>query len=155
LLAQMLQDDPMRRALIFAMIVLVMAPAASATRGPAAVARAWSAAINRGDNEAAANLFASNAVVAQSGYVLHLKTHRLAVEWNAGLPCAGRILKITVRKDVADATFVLGHRPGKRCDGPGQKARAAFKVRNGKIVLWIQLPVVEPQKGTTTGPPTA
>jgi hypothetical protein len=131
-------------------VTLAVVGSASATPGPAAVARAWSAAVNRGDNVAAANLFAKNAVVAQGGYVLHLTTHKLAVQWNEGLPCSGRILKITVRKDVADATFLLSQRPHKRCDGPGQKARAAFKVRKGKIVLWVQLPLVETKKSTTT-----
>jgi hypothetical protein len=39
------------------------------------------------------------------------------------------------------ATFVLGHRPQHRCDAPGGKAAALFVVRNGKIVLWQQVPV--------------
>jgi hypothetical protein len=39
------------------------------------------------------------------------------------------------------ATFVLAHRPGHRCDGPGQKAAALFVVRDGRILLWEQVPV--------------
>ena len=39
------------------------------------------------------------------------------------------------------ATFVLGQRPKHRCDAPGQKAAALFVIRNGKIVLWKQVPV--------------
>ena len=42
---------------------LALVAAAPAARSPAVVVRAWSAALNRGDNEAAANLFAKNAVV--------------------------------------------------------------------------------------------
>ena len=132
-----------RRAAVLVAVFLVVVPPASATRGPAAVVRAWSAAVNRGDNQAAANLFAKNAVVAQGSYILPLKTHRLAVLWNTGLPCAGHILSITVRKNVADATFRLSDRsPVQRCDAPGTKVRAAFTVQNGKIAAFVQLPVV-------------
>jgi hypothetical protein len=128
---------------------LVAATPASATRGPAAVVRAWSAAVNRGDNEAAANLFAKNATVAQGGYILRLKTHRLAVLWNKGLPCGAKILTIAVdrKHGVADATFLLRDRsPVQPCDAPGIRARAAFTVRRGKIVAWVQLPVAQPKK---------
>ena len=61
--------------------------------------------------------------------------------WNSGLPCTGRIVKLTVKGSAADATFVLGNRKSSKCDAPGQKARAKFTVRNGKIVRWEQLPV--------------
>ena len=136
-----------RQAALLVAVALVLVPTAPAARGPAAVVRAWSAAVNRSDNEAAANLFAKDAVVAQGGYILRLRTHRLAVLWNKGLPCSGRILHITVSKNVADATFLLGDRSAaRRCDAPGQKARAAFTVRNGKIAAWVQLPVVEKKK---------
>ncbi len=133
--------------------LLVLSQPASAQKislGPAAVVRAWSAALNRGDNEAAANLFAKNAVVVQNGLELHLTTHHLAVLWNEGLPCTGRIVKITVKGDLADATFVLGNRKTSRCDAPGQKARAAFRVKRGKIVFWVQLPVAQGSGTTTT-----
>jgi limonene-1,2-epoxide hydrolase len=59
----------------------------------------------------------------------------------AGLPCSGRIVKLTVRKDVADATFVLGTRKRIKCDAPGIKARGLFRVRKGKIVAWAQVAV--------------
>ena len=149
-----------RRAGLLLVGLLVLASPAGAARSPAAVVRAWSAAINRGDNEAAANLFARNATVAQGSYVLPLRTHKLAVLWNKSLPCAARILTLTVdRRGVADATFRLRNRsPVQRCDAPGAKARAAFTVRNGKIVAWVQLPVVEkpkPKTKTTTAPFTA
>jgi hypothetical protein len=112
---------------------------------PASVAREWSAALNRGDDKAAGALFATNAVVVQGSTRLVLSTRRLAVLWNSGLPCAGRIVRITVTHDIADVNFVLGERPGHKCDAPGIKARAAFQVRNGKIVYWIQLPVQPPK----------
>jgi limonene-1,2-epoxide hydrolase len=109
--------------------------------GPAAVVRAWTAALDRGDNEAAANLFAKNAVVVQNGLKLVLFNHHVAMLWMEGLPCSGRIVKLKVEKDVADATFVLGNRKNVKCDAPGIKARALFRVRKGKIVAWAQVAV--------------
>ena len=140
------------RAAVVVAGAFVLVAAAPAARSPAAVARAWSAALNRGDNEAAANLFAKNAVVAQPGYTLPLKTHKLAVLWNKSLPCAGHILWITVRKNVADATFLLSNRsPAQPCDAPGTKARAAFTIVNGKIAAFVQLPVIERPKPKKKG----
>jgi limonene-1,2-epoxide hydrolase len=112
---------------------------AKAPAGPAAVVRAWTAALNRGNNEAAAKLFAKNAAVVQNGLKLVLFNHRAAVLWMQGLPCSGRLVKLTVKKDVADATFVLGRRKKIKCDAPGIKARALFRVRKGKIVAWAQV----------------
>jgi len=54
------------------------------------VVRAWSAALDRNDNEQAARLFADGAQVVQNGEET-LLTHADAVRWNAGLPCGGRI----------------------------------------------------------------
>ena len=88
--------------------------------------------------EQAANLFAPGAEVVQPGQVLTLRTHTEAVQWNARLPCAGRIVSIESEGQTATATFELGDRPHSRCDGPGEHATAVFKVVKGKIVLWHQ-----------------
>ena len=102
------------------------------------VTRAWSAALNRDDNEAAARLFADGALVVQNGSV-SLDTHAAAVRWNAGLPCGGRITRLEVRgKDEVVAQFELTERPRHTCDAPGGVAAAVFQVKNGKIVLWHQ-----------------
>jgi hypothetical protein len=113
-----------------------------------AVVQAWSKALNAGDNEAAAELFAPGAHVVQAGYVRRLDTHRDAVEWNSGLPCSGRIVSMSVYEDTVEATFVLGPRGGGDCYGLGQRATAAFTIRDGKIVLWHQLPPPEPEAPT-------
>ena len=133
----------LRVATLAAAVLLVLAPSAPAKAPPrpAAVVRAWTAALNRSDNEAAANLFAKNAVVIQNGLRLVLFTHHLAVLWMEGVPCSGRLIRVRVTQNIADAIFVLGSRKGIKCDAPGIKARAAFVVRNGKIVRWVQLPV--------------
>jgi hypothetical protein len=70
-----------------------------------------------------------------------LFTHHLAVLWMEGLPCSAHIVKLTVKGDTADATFVIGNRPKIKCDAPGIKARAIFRVRKGKIVAWAQVAV--------------
>lgn len=109
---------------------------------PPAVVRAWSAALNRDDNAAAALLFAPNARIVQGPLDVRLTSPALARAFNASLPCAGRIVRITVKGNAAVATFVLGHRPKHTCNAaPGEKAAAVFVVRDGKIVLWEQVAV--------------
>jgi limonene-1,2-epoxide hydrolase len=117
---------------------------------PPAIVRAWSAALNANHNAAAAKLFAPNARIVQGQLDVRLPTQKLALAFNASLPCAGRIVHITVSGDAAVATFVLGHRPKHTCTAaPGEIAAALFVVRGGKIVLWEQVAV--PKK--PGGPP--
>jgi limonene-1,2-epoxide hydrolase len=111
------------------------------TPSPAHVVRAWSEALNANDNAAAAALFAPNARVVQGPLDVRLATRALAVGFNASLPCAGKIVELRVSGDRVTATFLLGERPRHHCDGPGTKAAALFEIRNGKIVLWKQIPV--------------
>ena len=127
--------------LVIALLAATAAGPASAAASPSAVVRAWSRALNANDNERAARLFAPNARVTQPGVDVRLRTHAIAVAFNDALPCAGKIVAITVRGERATATFVLGTRPKHRCDGLGQKAAAVFVVHNGKIVRWQQVPV--------------
>jgi limonene-1,2-epoxide hydrolase len=109
---------------------------------PPAIVRAWSAALNRNDNAAAASLFAPNAHILQGPLDVRLTSPQLALAFNASLPCAGKIVRITVSGNRATATFVLGHRPKHTCQAaPGEKAAAVFVVRSGKIVLWEEVPV--------------
>ena len=115
--------------------------AATGAKTPAAVVRAWSAALNANHNAAAAQLFALGARVVQPGVDVHLDTRDLAIGFNDALPCAGRIVRMNVQGNRVVATFVLGERPQHRCDAPGGKAAALFVVRNGKIILWQQVPV--------------
>jgi hypothetical protein len=111
--------------------------------------RSWSAALDRNDNEAAARLFADGARVVQDSELV-LANHADAVRWNASLPCGGTIL--TLAEQGASqilAVFRLEERPGHRCDGPGVKAAAIFRVSGGKIVLWHQTDVPPPEEGGT------
>ena len=102
------------------------------------VVRAWSQELNSGDNTGAAKLFAPGAEVVQAGTTIRLDTQAEAVAWNAALPCSGRLVSIKTMGDTTRATFILGDRQTKKCDGPGQRATAIFRVRKGKIVLWHQ-----------------
>jgi limonene-1,2-epoxide hydrolase len=124
----------------FATAAVALAAGAAAP-SPAQVVRAWSKALNGDDNVAAAALFAPNARIVQGPLDGRLRTRALAVEWNAALPCSGKILSIDVVGSRATATFLLGERPRHHCDAPGTKAAAVFEIRNGKIVLWKQIPV--------------
>ena len=121
----------------------------SAATTPKAVVRAWSKALNANDNVTAARLFAPNARVVQPGVNVALTSRALALAFNESLPCAGKILRISVKGNRATATFVLGERPKHRCDAPGVKAAAVFTVRQGKIVRWEQLPVPAAPSGPT------
>ena len=102
------------------------------------IARSWTAALDRSDNEAAARLFADGARIVQNGE-LTFSTHADAVRWNASLPCGGKIVSVS-RRNATDVlvVFSLEGRPQHACDSPGQTAAALFRVRDGKIVLWHQ-----------------
>jgi hypothetical protein len=117
------------------------------TAAPEDVVRAWSRALNAGDNEAAADLFARGARVIQAGRVLRLATRADAVAWNAALPCSGRIVELATEGDTVTATFLLGDRTASPCDAPGARATAAFRIEDGRIVLWHQL-ASAPTRGT-------
>ena len=78
------------------------------------------------------------AEVVQAGTTLRLETRAQAVAWNAALPCSGKIVSIKTKGDLTTATFLLGDRPERKCDGPGQHATAVSRVHEGKIVLWHQ-----------------
>jgi hypothetical protein len=130
-------------ALLAALLLAILAVAAGcggSSSSPESIVRAWSDALNEGDNERAADLFASGAEVVQGRDVFFLQNHADAVNFNTALPCSGKIVSVTTHEDTATATFLLGDRKTSRCDSPGQKAVAAFKVVHGKIVLWHQLP---------------
>jgi hypothetical protein len=113
------------------------------------VVRAWSDALNAGDNEAAADLFSPGAQIVQGGRTVRLETHEDAVAWNASLPCSGRIVEVETDHDTVTATFLLDDRPTSPCDAPGAQATAAFRIEDGKIVLWHQLDGGEQEAGPT------
>jgi hypothetical protein len=120
------------------LLVAVLAGCGSTPPSPESVVRAWSQELNTGDNEDAAKLFAPGAQIVQAGTTFRLETQADAIAWNAALPCSGRIVSIKTSGDTTSATFILGNRPKRKCDGPGRRATAIVRVRKGKIVLWHQ-----------------
>ncbi len=116
------------------------------------VVLAWSDALNRNDNAAAARYFAPGAVIRQSQQY-RLDDAEIATTWNDGLPCAGNIVELRMVDGAVVAIFVLGERPGHRCDAPGARAAAAFVIEDGLITLWQQVAV--PGKGTPITPAPA
>ena len=130
---------------VLAILVVLLAFTACGAKKTASapdVVRAWSAALDRNDNEQAASLFADGAEVVQND-TLTLATHGDAVQWNAALPCGGRISHLEVHgKTEVLAVFELGDRPQHHCDtSGGTQAAALFRVEHGRIVLWHQTPV--------------
>jgi hypothetical protein len=119
------------------------------------VVRAWSAALDRNDNEQAARLFANGSQVVQNGEET-LATHADAVRWNAGLPCGGRISHLELHgTSQVLAVFELENRPQHRCRANGGQAAAIFQVESGRIVLWHQIAVPDQYApgGQTAAPP--
>ena len=108
----------------------------------------WSQAINASDDEAAAKLFASDALVIQEGRQTRLTGPAEALAFNASLPCGGKIVKQSVAGNEVTATFTLTRRPGHMCDGTGESAVAVFRISDGKITLWHQLPSRAPDTQT-------
>jgi len=125
----------------------VVAGCAGGEPSPESVVRAWSEAVNSGDDASAARLFATGARVVQGERVRRLDDYADARAWNAALPCSGRIVQLDASGETVRATFVLGNRERYRCDGPGERARTLFRIRDGKIVLWHQLdPALAPDE---------
>lgn len=132
-----------RLALSVLVLALVSCSGGSSEREPAGaedVVRAWSRALNSGDNGAAADLFALGARIEQPPVVFRIRTRADALAWNRGLPCSGEIVALTARGEEVEATFLLGDRGASPCDAPGEQVTATFTVRDGKIVLFRQLP---------------
>jgi limonene-1,2-epoxide hydrolase len=126
---------------------LVVAGCAGGDPSPESVVRAWSQAVNSGDDASAARLFATGARVVQGENVRRLDGFAEARAWNAALPCSGRIVELRASGATVRATFVLGDRRHVQCDGPGERAKTLFRIRDGKIVLWHQLdPALEPEE---------
>jgi hypothetical protein len=118
--------------------------------------RAWSEALNAGENEVAARLFELPALVAQGPTVIEFRTYEQLAAFHEELPCSGRIVSISFDEpDVALAVFELGDRRTGPCDAPaGTRAAARFVFREGRLQAWQQVPVPE-DRAATTGDPVA
>lgn len=127
----------MRLAAALCLVLAAAACGGHAARSPESVVRAWSNALNRNDNDAAARLFADGALIIQGGRQ-RLSTHADALRWNAALPCGGQLLSLRRSGEDVVAVFRLDNRPHHVCDGPGAEVQATFRVVRGSIVVWVQ-----------------
>jgi hypothetical protein len=135
-----------RRFALAAVLLVLAGCGGGHSDSPESVVRAWSAALNRADDGAAASLFAPGAQIIQGDSEFVLVTREQARAWNDDLPCSGTIEKLETKGELVTATFLLDDRPGHTCDAPGAHALAAVRVHAGKIVLWHEL-------GTEAGAP--
>jgi hypothetical protein len=142
----------MRRPRVFLLLLVAFAASVSGCgtkeQDPEGIVQSWSQAINAGDDEAAAALFADGAVVIQAGRRTTLTGQGEARAFNASLPCGGEIVEQSLDGDEVTATFTLTGRRAHRCTGTGETAVALFRIADGKIVLWHQLPT--PESATET-----
>ena len=135
---------------ILAASVVIPSAAASGTDTPTEakrVVRAWSVRLNAYDNAGAAPPWTNVAGRENSRAALRLRTAADIALWHRLLPCAGQIVSITVKGERATAVFVLANGRNRRCDAPGARAAAVFRIRDGKIRSWTQVPV--PPQGPT------
>jgi hypothetical protein len=124
------------------LVVLAVAAAGcggSSYRTPAQAVRAWSAAVNRGDDEAAAALFGSRVVFVAGDSRLVLRNRAQALMFHRALSWGGPIVRLAARGKEVDAQFSLASRPNGHCERGGrERGSVSFRVRDGKIVFLDQ-----------------
>lgn len=104
------------------------------------VIREWVDTLRQGDVEAAGELFALPAVVANGTPPVALETRRDAVAFNRSLPCGARLIDTESAEGGTIGTFELTERPGGDCGaGVGELARTLFVIRDGQIAEWHRL----------------
>jgi hypothetical protein len=141
----------MRWALVGAtlFVVAVGSPGAATAQVPKtplqrqmdAIVRTWSRRLNANDNAGIAKLFAVPATIIQGPYEYRFPRRALVAEWHSGLPCSGRIVRISFSRNTATAVFRLGNRGSTPCDAPGTLAAARFTIVKGLITVWQQIAV--------------
>ena len=127
----------MRRAQLFLVVLAVAAAGCggSSHRTPAEVVRAWSAALNRGDEEAAAELFGPNAVFVAGDYQTVLRTREQVLAFHREMVWCGPIVRLRAQSDEVEAQFSLASR--RRCErGSRERGSVYFRIRDGKIVFF-------------------
>jgi hypothetical protein len=132
----------MTRARCFLILLAVAAAGCggSGHRTPAQVVRAWSAALNRGDEEAASALFGPKAVFVAGDYQTVLRTRAQVLAFHREIGWCGPIVRLAREGEEIVAQFSLASRRSGRCErGGGERASVAFRIRDGKIVFFDQI----------------
>lgn len=119
---------------------LVLAGCGGGSGVPAeAVVRAWSDAVNMGEDESAAKLLARGAIVVEGTRETVLGTTAEAVAWNEARRCGGLPQKVQTHADIVTVTFRLEHRTEGSCADHGASATYEFEVRKGRILFLRRL----------------
>jgi SnoaL-like domain len=125
------------------LIVLAVAAAGcggSSHRTPTQVVRAWSAALNRGDEEAAAALFGSKVDFVAGDYQTVLRTRAQVLAFHREIGWCGPIVRLVAKGNEVEAQFSLASRPSRHCARGGrERGSVYFRIRNGKIVFFDQI----------------
>ena len=119
-----------------AVLALAMAGCGGGSpKTPAEVVRAWSAAFNRGNEEAAAALFGPKAVYVAGDYQAVLRTREQVLAFHREMVWCGPIVRLRAHGDEVEAQFSLASR--RRCERGGrERGSVYFRVRDGKIVFF-------------------
>jgi len=131
-----------RRSSSFLIVLAVAAAGCGGERHktPEQVVRTWSAALNRGDNEAAAALFGSKVKSVAGDYQRVLRTRAQTLAFNRELGWCGPIVRIARHGNEVVAQFSLATRAPGRCERGGrERGSVDFFVRDGKIVFFSQI----------------
>jgi SnoaL-like domain len=133
----------MTRARCFLIVIAVAAAGCGGSHGhktPAQVVRAWSAALNRGDEEAAAALFGPKAVFVAGDYQTVLRTREQVLAFHREIVWCGPIVRLAAHGDEVEAQFSLASRPTAHCERGGrERGSVYFRIRDGKIVFFDRI----------------
>jgi hypothetical protein len=134
----------MTRAQRFLVVLAVVAAGCGGsshrTTSSAQVVRAWSAAVNRGDDEAAAALFGSKVVFVAGDYRTVLRSRDEALAFNRAIGWCGPIVRLARDDGEVVAQFSLASRSSGHCERGGrERGSVAFRIRDGKIVFFDQI----------------
>jgi|SRR5919201_3545428 hypothetical protein len=133
----------MTRAQRFLVVLALVAAGCGGDRSPKTpteVVRAWSAAFNRGDDEAAAALFGPKTRFVAGDYQTVLRTREQVLAFHREMVWCGPIVRLRARGDEVEAQFSLASRPKGHCERGGrERGSVYFRVRNGKIVFFDQI----------------
>src|SRR2546421_541197 len=129
----LIDGNPMAPSRILLTIVALAAATAAAGCGsdstsPPDVVRAWSKALNRGDNESAALLFGPRVKFVAGDYVTVVRGHERAVAFNAGLGWCGPIVRLVAKGTDVTAQFALVTRGAGRCAAGREHGSGFFRI---------------------------
>jgi hypothetical protein len=121
-------------------LVIALAGCGGGRNSPEKVVRAWSAAVNRGDNGAAAALFGAKVEILAGDHQTVFHTHAQSLAFHRSLGWCGPIVMLAEHEDEIVARFSLASRTSGHCERGGrERGTVAFRIRDGKIIRFEQI----------------